>query len=132
MTTLGVAFGADDANQVCSEAIEFGIFDSMTTVLKGSSYETKTKALFGLSNLTSEIPFCHAFLENMVLINHVIAFASHTDHKLKCEALWVLSNTITTAEPENLFALFNKHINDLIFPIIECFKVHETIHKSLL
>ena len=127
MKILGIAFGVEDANQVCSDAIEFGIFDAMTTVFIGGSKDTKIKALFGLSNLTSEKPFCNAFLENKVLINHVIAFASQNEHLLKCEALWVLTNTITTTESTNLLALFNKHMEDLIFPIVECFRVHHTI-----
>ena len=37
MKVLGIAFGLRDAEQVCSDAIEFGIFDAMTTVfIQGS------------------------------------------------------------------------------------------------
>ena len=81
----------------------------MKNVLNNGTKECQAHVLFGLSNLTAEPVYTLHFLDRETLVGQVIRFASQNDHKLKCEALWTLSNAINVTEGPNTQRMFHQH-----------------------
>ena len=129
---MAIAFGRDNASQVIDNAIEFGIFEAMQNVLNSGTKECQAHVLFGLSNLTAELGYSLHFLDREQLVGQVIQLASQNDHKLKCEALWTLSNAITTTQGPTNQRMFHQHGQRLLKPFIENLQIHHTIDKNLL
>ena len=67
------------------------------------SVDTKSLALFGLSNIAAGTEFqVTALLQERNLVNKIIELASEQDFRIASEAKWVLGNTISEISTPNL------------------------------
>lgn len=93
------------------------------------------ESLWGLSNITAGTEQqAAAFLAEEDLYRKVINFMSHSHSQLRGEALWTISNLVTTVDSSLLKQLFEKENTQLVKPLCEAlFKDHDVkLTKNIL
>ena len=91
----------------------------------------KQKALFSLSNITGSLDksLIHSFIEDEQLVALVFQQSHNLTHMLKCEAVWVITNTVTQADSDGRAQMKRKYGIELIRVL--CARLRDMTEKKL-
>ena len=100
---------------VSEQAIQAGYLTNVKEILNTTcNLELVRSALWGLSNLVCEnYRSTQTFFCEQDLVQRIIVLAQNPSELIRTESLWVLTNAITSSEPQVILWMFNNEGKDL-------------------